>query len=116
MVSAQLPRDLQISEVIRIIDMLSRKAELNVKTKEPKPSSRERGIEVLPIQITADGNFSQIVKFVYYVTAIERIFRVQSLNLQADEDGRSGNKTIKMKLDVASFRFVPDSSERQKEE
>jgi len=107
-VSAQLPRELQMSEVIKTVDLVSKQSELTIRTKEPKPSIKEQGIEVLPIQIKADGTFGQIVKFLHYITAIERIFRVQSVNLSTEEDNRSGNRSIQIKLDVASYRFIPE--------
>jgi Tfp pilus assembly protein PilO len=113
LVSAQLPRELQMGEVIRTVDIMSRQSELIIRTKEPKPSVKEKGIEVLPIQITADGTFSQVVKFLHYLTAIERIFRIQSLNIRSDEDGQN-NKVIKIRLDLASYRFVPEEAMESK--
>jgi len=108
-VSAQLPRDLQMAEVIRIVDSISKLSEITIRTKEPKTTIKEQVIEVLPIQITADGTFSQLIKFLYYVTAIERIFRVQSLNIQSEEDGKAKNATIRVRVDIASYRFVPEN-------
>jgi Tfp pilus assembly protein PilO len=113
-VSAKLPRELQMAEVIRTVDIMSKQAELTIRTKEPRPLIKEQGIEVLPIQITADGSFSQIVRFLHYITATERIFRIQSLNLKADEDSRN-SKAIKIRLDVASYRFVPEEMMGSKE-
>lgn len=107
LVSAQLPRDLQMAEVIRIVDNIAKLAELTIRTKEPKPTTKEQVIEVLPIQITADGTFSQLVKFLHYVTGIERIFRLQRLNIVSEDGGSAKNSSIKIRIDIASYRFLP---------
>lgn len=114
-VSAQLPRELQMAEVIRMVDVIAKQSELTIRTKEPKPYSKDKGIEVLPIQITADGNFSQIVKFLHYLTAVERIFRVNSVVIRTEEENRTNVSLIKLKMDVASYRFVPEEVLESKE-
>lgn len=110
-VSAQLPRELQMAEVIRIVDEVASISELNVRTKEPRPIVKEQGIDVLPIQITADGKFPQIIKFLHFMTSIERIFRVQIVNMKSENEMKPGTP-IRVRFDISSYRFVPDQSNK----
>jgi Tfp pilus assembly protein PilO len=107
-VSSQLPRDFNMAEVIRIVDNVATKSELTIRGKEPKSLSKDKFIEMLPIQISADGHFNQVIQFLYYITAIERIFRVQSLNIRSEGDFQSKNTLIKIRMDLSSYRFVSE--------
>lgn len=106
LVSARLPREIQMAEVFKIIDGIARKSELSIKKMEPQTSRKEQVIEIVPIQITAEGKYYELIKFLHYVTSIERIFRVQNLQVRAQDEARMG-APVKITLDLVSYRFLP---------
>ena len=105
LVSAQLPTDIQMAEIIRTVDKVSQATGLNVKTKEPKPSERKDVIEIMPLHVTAEGGFNEVTMFFYYLSTIERIVRVKSFIITAPNEFK---KTTKLNLDadVVSYKFI----------
>lgn len=105
-VSAQLPRDIQMAEIIRTVDKVSQATGLSVKVKEPKPTIRQDVIEVLPLQVTAEGSFSEVTMFFYYLSTIERIVRIKSFAMSTPSESKPGTK-LDLRADVVSYKFVP---------
>ena len=104
-VSAQLPTDIQMAEIIRTVDKVSQVSGLSVKTKEPKPSIRQNVVEILPLHVTAEGTFSEITTFFYYLSTIERIVRVRSFIMTAPQDFQRSTK-VHLESDVVSYKFI----------
>lgn len=106
LVSAQLPSDIQMAEIIRTVDKTSQAAGLSVKAKEPRPSTKQEVLEVLPLKVGAEGSFNEITMFMYYLSTIERIVRVQSFVINAPADFRKSTR-LTFDADIASFKFLP---------
>ena len=104
-VSAQLPTDNQMAEIIRTVDKVAQVSGLSVKTKEPKPSIRHSVVEILPLHVTAEGTFSEITTFFYYLSTIERIVRVRSFVMSAPLDLQKSTK-VHLESDVVSYKFI----------
>lgn len=108
LVSAQLPTDLQMAEIIRTVDKVSQATGLAVKGKEPKPPVRQGVVEILPLRVTAEGTFAEITMFFYYLSTIERIVRVKSFTMTVPENRRPGKLTLD--TDIVSYKFLPDEA------
>lgn len=104
-ISAQIPTDLQMSEIIRTVDTMAKTSGIVIKTKEPKLVVKSELLETLPIKVSAEGSFSEITMFIYNLSTIERIYRVRSFNIQGPSDVRSLSK-LKVEAELASFRFT----------
>ncbi|PWU15962.1 MAG: hypothetical protein C5B49_11185 [Bdellovibrio sp.] len=103
-VSAAVPSDMQMSEVIRTVDSVSKIAGVSIRTKEPRKTIREDILEILPISVRADGTYSEITMFLYKMASVERIYRVRSFNMAASTDLK--NRRLPFEAEIASFRFV----------
>lgn len=82
-VSQALPEQLSMSDVIRNIDGLAALAKVTVKAKEPKPTAIVGKYEQMPIEITVEGSYSEIVQFLYYVGTIDRIMTIGSFSVSS---------------------------------
>lgn len=112
--SAQLPRTLQMAEVIRTVDTVSRATNFIIRSKEPKVSSTKDGVETLPIEISATASYAQMARFVHFISSLERIYKIQSLRI-SNQDFQKNNEESKVIMEVASFRFIPKDSEKSKD-
>lgn len=108
-VSAQIPNDIQMSEIIRTVDTMAKTSGILIKTKEPRQPVREDIVETLPIRVEAEGTFSEIAMFIYNLSTIERVYRVRHFSIKAPTDDRRTQK-LTMDAEVASFRFAGTDS------
>lgn len=110
LVSAQLPTDLQMAEVIRTVDKVAQATGITLKSKEPRPSQRQDTIETLPLKIVGQGGFNEIGMFFYYLSTIERIVRIRGYAIAAPEGKFSGG-TLSLEAELVSYKFVPPTTE-----
>lgn len=80
-VSQALPEQLSMADVIRNIDGLAALAKVTVKAKEPKPAAVVGIYEQMPIDLTVEGSYSEIVQFLYYVGTIDRIMTIGGFSI-----------------------------------
>ncbi len=112
-ISAKLPREFQMSEIIKIVDKIAETSELSVRSKEPSAVIKSSLIETLPIVITGDGSFSQIVKFFHFASTIDRIFKIDSFTVNVNADKKSSSSSaaenlVSLKLNLNSYRFLEE--------
>jgi Tfp pilus assembly protein PilO len=105
-VSAELPADLQMAEIIRTVDKVAEATGLSVKSKEPKPTMDKDVIQVVPLHVLAEGNFNEITMFFYYLSTIERIVRVKSFVMTTPQDFKKSSR-VSLEADVVSYKFLP---------
>lgn len=111
--STQLPRTLQMAEVIRTVDTVSKATNFMIRSKEPKSSFTKDGVETLPIEVAGTSNYAQLTRFVHFISSLERIYKVQSLKI-SNADFQKNNEEVKVLLEVASYRYVPTTNEINK--
>src|SRR5690606_4303805 len=104
-VAAQIPNDMQMSEIIRTVDSMARTSGIVIKTKEPRTPIREDLLETLPIRVEAEGSFSEFAMFIYNLSTIERIYRVRSFIIRGPQDDRR-IQPLRVEAELASYRFA----------
>ncbi len=108
LVSAQLPSDIEMAEIIRTVDKVSQATGLVVKEKEPKPSIQHDVIEVMPLRVQAEGTFGELTMFFYYLSTIERIVRVKSFTITGPTEMKKGaSNKLRLDANIASYKFLP---------
>lgn len=109
-VSAAIPSDVQMSDIIRAVDTIARASGVSVKSKEPKEVSNKEFYEEIPLDITLEGSFSQITMFMYYLTSMQRIMKVKNFSIaKQGNDARSGlsaNAKLLFSGQIVSYRFI----------
>lgn len=105
-ISAKIPVDLQMSEILRTVETMARTSGITIKSTEPRAVIRENLIETLPLRVTGSGRFSEAALFIYNLSSIERIFRVKSIVITGPPDSQPGERLLAFEAELASYRFV----------
>lgn len=104
-ISAQLPSELQMAEVIRTVDQAAQISGISLKSKEPKAPVPEGLAEGLPISLHAEGTFSEIGAFLYALGKTERLIKIKKLELMGSADFHKTTK-VTLDTDIASYRYI----------
>lgn len=109
--SSQIPVEIQMSDIIRTVDLMAKTSNVLIKTKEPKQTLREDIIEIFPLRVIAEGGYSDLTKFFYNLSTIERIFRIRNFTILAPTDGSKSRK-LSLEVELASYRFVGSNEKK----
>lgn len=109
--SSQIPVEIQMSDIIRTVDLMAKTSNVLIKTKEPKQTLKEDIIEVFPIKVIAEGGYSDLTKFFYNLSTIERIFKIRSFSIQAPTDPKKSQK-LTLEVELASYRFIGSNDKK----
>jgi type IV pilus assembly protein PilO len=107
-VSQALPSEIQMSDIIRVVDMVARASGVSIKSKEPRPVRNKDFYEEIPLKITLEGSFSEITLFLYYLASTERIMKANNFTIAmptvTDRQQQSGRLIFDGQ--VVSYRFL----------
>jgi type IV pilus assembly protein PilO len=123
-VSQALPSEVQMADIIRTVDTISRTAGVSVKSKEPQPIVNHDYYEEIPLKISLQGTYSEITMFLYYVTSLERVMRIKSFTIgspSANNGGVHENPLapvghLNFEGEIESFRFIPEKAKASSSE
>jgi type IV pilus assembly protein PilO len=105
--SAQVPTEVNMADIIKQIDMVASTSGVSVRDKVPKPSQKKETLEEFPLAITATGSFSDLTLFLYHLMNTERLNKIISVSLNKVSQGRgSQGKTLAMDVVVANYRYI----------
>jgi|GEM_PF-4198557 len=115
LVSAQLPSTIEQTEILGIVDQISKQSGLTVKRKEWRDLRKDGSvIETLPMKIMGEGTYPEIITFVNRVAEIERMVSTGALSIVGPRGGRQGNRSqIEMELRV--HRYLGEQETAKKE-
>lgn len=114
-VGQALPSEIQMSDVIRAVDVTARASGVSVKTKEPKPAINNEYYEEIPLRITLEGSFSEITLFLFYMASQERIMKVKNFSLSLPTGGdRTINRRLLFDGQVTAYRFIGEKKQADK--
>lgn len=93
------------------IDEFAQSASLEIKNKTPSGIIKGTYIDEVPLQLTAEGDYSQITQFLSFISGSEKTILVNKLNLKAN-DSKSLKKSITVEVTLNALR---QSNERLNE-
>lgn len=109
-VSAKLPNEVSMADVIKDVDGVARAAGVSIKTKEPMAVTNKDFYEEIPLRISVEGTYSEVTMFLYYISAMERIMRVKSFRMDNQQMHRGMQTAINGRLifdgEITAYRFV----------
>ncbi|PIS11373.1 MAG: hypothetical protein COT73_04355 [Bdellovibrio sp. CG10_big_fil_rev_8_21_14_0_10_47_8] len=110
MVSQAIPTDLQMADIIRAVDTTARVSGLSMKSKEPRPVVNYSFYEEIPLQVTMEGNYSQVAMFLYHLASLERIMRVKTFTIQTPPaTKKNSGHTLTFLGQIVSYRFIGET-------
>ena len=108
--SAQLPTEVQMSEVIRAIDSVASATRISVKDKAPQPTVQTGVVEATPLRLNLEGTYSDLTLFLFQLAKQERIMKVRNFSIALRPGVASGTSTTDNRLSfdgqINSYRFV----------
>ncbi len=115
LVSAAIPTDVQMSDIIRAVDTVARASAVSIKSKEPNAVINRDFYEEIPLSISLQGKFSQINMFLYYLTSMQRIMKVKEFTISRVNSGNNNTPLDNTMLDfsgqIISYRFIGKAQE-----
>jgi type IV pilus assembly protein PilO len=108
-VSQALPSEVQMADIIRTVDFVSRKSGVSITNKEPKPVVNRDYYEEIPLKITLEGTYAEVTTFLFYLASTERIMKVNNFVMTLPQDrnrGLSGTGRLLFEGHVISYRFI----------
>jgi Tfp pilus assembly protein PilO len=102
----KLPTELASSDVLRSLQSLSKASGVKIKSLEPKARVNQEIIELEPINISIEGTFSEITKFMYYISTFDRIMMFSNYRISFNKIDTRGK--VKLVLDgvINNYRFI----------
>lgn len=109
-ISNQIPTDNQMSDILKQIDSMAAASGVEIKKKEPQKAVLQDILEELPLRVSAEGTFAELVMFLYNMMNSERISRINNFNIfKAAVRGGVRNKKLIMDVQFANYRFVGET-------
>ncbi len=106
-ISQALPTEIQMADIIRVVDMVSRASGVSIKSKEPRPVRNKDFYEEIPLKITLEGSFSEITLFLYYLASTERIMKANNFTISTpSSSNRQSSGRLIFDGQVVSYRFL----------
>jgi type IV pilus assembly protein PilO len=105
-ISKKLPSDLKSAEMVRAIDSVANTSGVSVKYKKPGVVVQKEVVEELPVDVTLEGTYGQLAKFIYHTSNLERLTRV--LNFSVSSDPKSRN--LRFEGQVVSYKLAPENT------
>jgi Tfp pilus assembly protein PilO len=104
----KLPTELASSDVLRSLQSLSKASGVKIKSLEPKNKVNQEIIELEPINISIEGTFTEISKFIYYISTFDRIMMFSNFRISFNKIDNKGK--VKLFLDgvINNYRFIGD--------
>ncbi len=112
-VSNQLPSEVKASEILKTVDILARSAGVSVKSTEPRAIVKENIVEKIPLHVKLQGTYSEITMFLYYISIMERITRINNFslaNVSVEEEARVKTGSLNFEGDIVSYRYIAETS------
>lgn len=104
-ISKKLPSDLKSAEMVRAIDSVANVSGVSVKFKKPGAVVQKEVVEELPVDVTLEGNYGQIVKFIYHTSSLERLTRVLNFSVSGSD---IKTKNLRFEGQVVSYKLAPE--------
>lgn len=108
-ISKKLPSDLKSAEMVRAIDTVANVAGVSVKFKKPGTVVQKAVVEELPVDVTLEGNYGQIAKFIYHTSNLERLTRVLNFSVSGPD---VKTKNLRFEGQVVSYKLAPETTDK----
>lgn len=107
-VSNALPRTIEYTEVTRIIDFISRKSGVSIKSRESRPEVVRDIFAEVPLKVTVEGNFTELVYFLNLLGQTVRIMKVNDFVITAPPQTNKGvpNGRLLLEGEIVSYKFL----------
>lgn len=100
-----LPTKLNSQEILARITSEARSAGVNLSSIQPKNSQDKGFYEELMVDVEVEGNYTQLVTFLFYTTRLKRIVNIRGLELRVKAKSEDG-PILAMKGTLVAYRYL----------
>ena len=93
----------EFSEIVTKMEGLAKEADIHVANVQPQRAYSKEAVRVFPVELTIDGSWPSIVKFLYLIQAQPNYFNVEELNLEKYSSSRS---TLRGRIVLSRVRII----------
>ncbi len=115
----QLPADLSSLEINRSIDEFSRDAGINIISRRPDNGKKNEIYLEEAVTIEAEGEYSKIAQFIYFVSRAERLMSMKSFVMRKSTEEEESSSILKFQGTIVNYKLAPEppkGSEKKIEE
>ena len=103
------PKDLASSKMLRELSTIGDTSGVQILLFEPLSSVNEGIYEEIPIRLKIRGSYKQLAVFLYGISNLNRIIRVQEMKITGPINSSSGLVMTETELKIATYRIVGGS-------
>ncbi len=107
-VSNALPRTIEYAEITRIVDFIARKSGVSIKSRESRPEVNRDYFSEVPIKVTVEGSYSELVYFMSLLAQTVRVMKLIDFSIYPPTfNGMQPIRHGKLLLDgeIISYKF-----------
>lgn len=109
-ISKKLPTYLNHLDISSAVETYARSANVRiVGTKQANPEPMEV-VEEVPLEVTVEGKFSEILQFIYYVSVAERLTQVRSMTLDPVGPAESFSGNLRFQGVISGYKLASGKS------
>lgn len=108
--SKAIPTDHQIGEILVSISSLAAASGVNVIQQQQGKEVLKEIVEEKPMRVKLEGSYTEIVRFLDYLSRLERILRVRDFTISRSSafDAKKSNRLV-FEGEIISYRFVGEA-------
>lgn len=116
-ISKKLPAQLSTFEINNAIETYARETQVKIKSTRPGTPEALEIVQEVPLEISLEGKYSDLLQFVYNVTVAERLTRLKTVSLvpSGGADHAFFSNTLKLEGVIVGYKLAPEKEEPKKE-
>ena len=114
--SKQLPPKVSTTEIMRSIDALARMSGVFVIGKEPGSLFRSGILNLYPIKAELRGTYSELVMFMFHLTSLEKVTRVDKFSIAKLETDTNNAKVGQLLMNISILSYEYDGSNEKQDQ
>jgi type IV pilus assembly protein PilO len=104
--SSAFPSDVGIAGLLRELSIIGDSSGLQILLFEPQEAMNEGVYEEIPIKLKLRGTYKQVAAFLYGVSNLNRIIRVQDMRITGPVNNNSGLVMTESEILITTYRIL----------
>lgn len=116
-ISKKLPAQLSTFEINNTIETYARETQVKIKSTRPGNPEAMEIVEEVPLEITVEGKFPDLLQFIYNISSSERLTRMKTVRLSpaGGLDRAFFSSVLRLDGVIVGYKLAPDKDEPKKE-
>ena len=114
-ISKKLPGQLSTFEINNAIETYARETQVKIKATKPGTPEVMEIVEEVPLEISIEGKYPDILQFIYNISVAERLTRVKTLSLvpAGGPDQAFFSNILKLDAVIVGYKLAPEKDPKK---